>query len=275
MYLWQIVSGIELVAQKLELSHDSRFQQITPLIKDLVHQYRAGGIMDLYQKTRGVDYQWFQDFGTLIPTAVNSADDPSVQCTSTPLWKINIPTIVQFGNENDNERAISIFTAAKNKQIYPLPFARMIALVPNSTATMFPSYARIEDAIYLNKFSLINMQAVIDDPTQGYRLLTTYVTTLDIGVSYTVVEGQIVHNGIPYYEGNSFVAVNTFFTGLGKVMHTNKKRLFSWDKDPYPMSKVLLEYIIVKIFTNELGIQNKMLSDMVNDSIDEALKKQK
>ena len=109
---------------------------------------------------------------------------------------------------------------------------------------------------------------ILENPLDGFVFTTENVTALEVGVSYIVMSDQITHNSTIYNSGDTFTAVNTTFTGTGKVQYSNQKRPMR-NSDPYPFSKSQMEIVIMKILTQEYGIEASRVAEIRNNSQDE------
>jgi len=259
-------SDILLILSKSKLSKDFRIRERH--IRFLINQYRSVAIRDQYKKTFQIEPTWLQDFGKVIFTPINSADDPAIPTTSLNLGKFTIPTPVSLPNDKGVFRVAS---TSKQKTYYPIEMPRFFELVEGSNRANFCYWFRVGNALYTSPCAdQGNVVLILDNPLDGYSFFTENVQTgnLLIGIQYVVTDGQIIHNTIPYIIGQTFVAVNTVFTGNGTVQYVNKKIPRTID-DPYPMSLTMAEFVIIKILTQEFKLEKQEIADIKNDSSDQ------
>lgn len=267
MNLYELRSDIKLLAEMLKLSKDTRFRD--PHIDFMIREHRARGIREEYARNLWIDSTWLQDFGALTITPVNSADDPSINCTSLQLGKITLPTVVSLPGDKGVYR---IAHSSKQKRYYYIDGDRFFSLVKGSVTAQFEYYFKWQNAFYVSPCADVNAVLILDDPMEGYVLLTEIVAqdSLTIGVGYTVYDNQIIHNSIAYNPGATFIAVNKNYSGTGYVKHTIQKRRMT-DRDPYPMSQTLTEFVVMKIFTEDFQFSNQQVADIMADGQDELI----
>jgi hypothetical protein len=268
MTLYELRSDIQLLAQGLKLSKDSRF--LPRHIDFMIREHRSRGIREEFARNGYIDPSWLQDFGQTTVTPVNSGDDPLIPYTSKKLGKITMPAVVSLPQDKGVYR---VAYASKMKRYYYCEQDYFFSLVKGSVTTDFDYYFRVGTAFYLSPCTdRANLVLILDDPMDGYVLLTERVAQdgLTIGVNYTVFDTQITHNATAYYPGQTFTAVNKNYTGNGYVMYTNQKRKMT-DRDPYPMSLTLFEFIVMMIFTQDLKYSSEQIADIINDSQDQLI----
>lgn len=268
--LREIRSDLELLLQKSELSKDFRVQRRH--LEFLINSYRSKGILETFQQTKQTDPAWVQDFGKVATTKVLSSDDPQITVGSLTLGKIEIPSLVSLP---DDKGVYRIAGTSKQCTYYPISSAKFFELAPiicygNYRANQHYHF-RIGQSLYVHPYTAeINPQLILDNPLNGYQLRTHNVIELIPGESYTVSQGQIIHNSVSYNVNAIFTAVNPTFTGNGKVKFTNQKIDFTIDS-PYPISLTLRDYIVLNILTKEFGIEPQTISDIKPNSRDESV----
>lgn len=269
--LREIRSDILLVGQNLKLSADTRLEPRH--IDFLIHKHRARGIREEYDRTKVIDPTWISDYGNTNVTIVNSSDDPSVALTSRCISKVTLPDVVSI----DGDRGVHRIThTSRMVDFYQTTEENYYALMPGQVEMKFDYWWRIGDAYYFStKEQQVRPFLVLGNPMEGYVLQTEWVNSgdLTVGQSYTVYNTQIVHNSTAYNPGQSFTASNVNFTGNGKVKFTNMKRAIT-ENDPYPIGRTLLEYVMMKIFTEEFAIAKQQAGDIVSDALDKTLQLQ-
>lgn len=268
MNLRQYRSNIELIAERLKLSKDSRLSHRQ--IDFWVHQYRARGIREQFRRDQQISTAWVQDMGVMTVTQVNSGDDPLVTTTSKNLGKITLPQLVDLPEDH----AVYRIAKPSNLSVYHLvDFNYMMQLVPGSATSKFDYCARVSQAMYLSPCAAqVRPMLILENPMDGYVIQTEKVAqdALTIGESYTVYGTQVTHNSTAYNPGNTFTAVATTYTGNGYVKFTDLKRTMR-DTDPYPMSLTLSNFVTMMIFTQEFQVEKQQVADIINDAQDQNL----
>lgn len=255
-----------LLGEMLKLSKDSRLRG--PHIDFLIREHRARAIREEYARNKYIDPSWIQDFGRITVTPVNTGDDPSVPYTSVKLGKITMPQVVSLPLDKGVYR---VGHTSKFDRYYYIEADRFFSLVEGSITSKFDYYFRIGTSFYLSPCTTeINIMLILDNPLDGVVLLTENVsqTGLTIGTSYTVYDAQVIHNSVAYLPGTSFTAVNTTYSGNGTVKYTTQKRAMT-DRDPYPMSLTLAEYIVEMIFVKDFQFSKQTVADVINDGQDQ------
>lgn len=268
MTLKEIRSHILLVAQNLKLSKDSRISE--RWVDFVIHDYRARGIREEYARNLFIDPTWISDMGDTPVTIVNSADDPDVALTSKCVSKIDLPDIVSLPDDRGVHR---ISGASRLSEFYRSTEENYYSLHPGQVEAKYDYYWRIGPSLYVGSsdksLKTIRPFLILGNPMDGFVIQTTWVESgdLTVGQSYTVYNTQVIHNSTAYNPGQSFTAVNANFTGNGKVKFTNQKRAITIN-DPYPMGRTLLEYVTIKIFTNEFQVAKQQVADISADAMD-------
>lgn len=243
----------------------------------LVDQRRAKEIRDTYKRNPVIETIWLQDYGITEFTPVNKAEDKAVSAINCKFSKAIIPPVVSINDPMSNTPDLgtySIRSASGEHEFHYMNVQRMQYLHPDGIAIMFRYFTKIGNALYLTpEVKHARPLLILDSPLDGYVLDNSYINSgnLIVGVQYEVVSGNIIHNGTKYYKGGTqvFTAVNTTFTGTGKVQLVNQKRRMTND-DPYPMSYTMWEVVKMKILTQDFGIEQRVVADVTNDSQDQA-----
>lgn len=268
MNLYQLRSDIQLLGEMLKLSKDTRL--IDDHIDFLIHEHRARAIREEFARNKYIDPSWVQDFGKVTVTPVFSGDDPGITMGSVKLGKITMPQVVSLPLDKGVYR---VGHTSKFDRYYYIEADRFFSLVPDSITAKFAYYFRVGTAFYLSPCtSEANLMLILDNPMDGVVLLTEKVAQddLTIGVSYTVYQAQIVSNSVAYNQGSVFTATATTYTGAGYVKYTTQKRAIT-DRDPYPMSLTMFEYIVMKIFTEDFFFSRQAVADAINDAQDQLI----
>lgn len=245
----------------------------------LIDKYRAKEIRDSYNRHPMIDPIWLQDYGVVDFTEVNYADDKTFTFLDCKLAKATLPPVVSFYNAMASMNNLGVFSvrAVSGKQEYFFKaYAKFLDVLQdlpaNHPLSKFSYYTKIGNAIYAkgtgdNVPTKLRPILILEKPLDGYVLTTENVTSLTIGTVYEVVEGQIIHNTIAYNKGDLFTAITKLFTGNGLVQYQNQKRRMT-NTDPYPFSPAQMDIVVMKILTQEYGIEATKIADLRNDSQD-------
>lgn len=267
------ISDIAVILKGSKMSKDSRISD--SFILSRINAYRSKEIRDSYSRNGYIDPSVIQDLGVMQATPVTSNEDPTVPKIGMILGRINIPQVVEIGDEDKGIVRVSHETG--NKQFYKIPINRFFDMVEGTIKTKFCYVFRIGSTLYVNPFEEnIRVFAILDSPEQGFFIDTTYQkndslvykTNYTNAEQYIVVEGGIKHNGVQYNQGSVFTAVNQYYDGNGKVKLLNQKRRLTLE-DYYPMSYTMFETIMMKILTKDFQVEEKEIPDLINDNQDQ------
>ncbi len=267
---FDIRSDLVLLLSKSVQTKNSRINT-SQLEQYMIPEKRARGIREESHRKSADGCQDVTDpMGRMLVTPVTSGDDPNVPQTCKEVGKVILPGVVSL----PEDRGIYRISSSSRKDVYyPIESSRFWDIPSENVRAKFKYYSRIGRALYLRPAPTeINAQLILDNPMDGFVLLTHNVQPgeLTIGDSFTVVLGSVVHNSITYSATgtNTFVAVNENFTGTGTVQYTLQKRRMT-NKDPYPLSFTLTDYIIMKILTQDFKIEESNVADVINDAKDQ------
>lgn len=241
-----------------------------------VDEKRAKEIRDTYKRNMLIDPIWLQDYGIVDVSEVNLADDKDFNNFACPIGKVTLPPVVSIESGLSAQGNLGVHTVRNvnsRGEIFYKPFGRLMeidSLSDGNVLKKYLYYTKIHNALYfLPYIAKVRPIMILERPLDGYVISTEDVdpSGLVIGDSYTVVKGQIIHNSVAYNKGAVFTAVTTSYTGNGIVEHTNQKRRMT-DLDEYPMGATMAEMVIIKILTQEYGIEKKQITDIRNNSQD-------
>lgn len=245
----------------------------------LIDQRRAKEIRDTYKRNPVIEPIWLQDYGITEFTPVNKAEDKSVSAYSCKFSKAVLPSVVSITDPMSNTPDIGTFSirsASGEYEFHYMNSQKMHLLHPDGIMSKFRYYTKIGNAIYLTpETKQARPILILDSPLDGYVLDNAYIPSgnLIVGTVYTVVSGNIIHNGTKYYKGANFTAAATTFTESGKIQLFNQKRRMTND-DQYPMSHTMWEVVKLKILTQDFGVEQRVVSDITNDSTDQVKQSQ-
>ncbi len=236
-----------------------------------IDQKRAKEIRDTYNRTPIIEPVWRQDYGLFDLTPVNSAEDRSIISCDCKIAKAVLPPIVSFHDPMGNvpDLGVSIRSACGKYDFNYMSLEKLNLIDENSIYSKFKYYTRVFNSIYLTTGpGKAKGIFVLENPLDGYVLDNTdYASgTLVNGTVYEVRNGNITYNGVRYQRGQTFTATSTTtFTGNGKVFVNNQKRRMT-NSDEYPMSSTMAEVVLMKLFTQDYGIEASKVADIKNDS---------
>lgn len=242
-----------------------------------VDEKRAKEIRDSYDRKPMIDPVWIQDMGIVEFTPINYADDKTLPFLNCQLYKATLPPIVSFSQSmmNKNNLGIQIFSADLSNEFYFQKFGdfvmRLKKLSDDHPAHLYQYFTQLMRSVYTTKGTKLRPLLILENPLDGYVLQTENMQsgTLTLGDTFEVISGQATHNGVLYIPGQTFVALNPFFTGTAVVQYLNQKRKMTW-LDEYPLSNSQIEIVILKILTEELKIEEQQARDLRNDSQDKS-----
>lgn len=268
-----------MILTKAGFTDDSRLDP--DYIGYKIDEKRAKEIRDSYNRNSLIDPMWLQDYGVIDITEVNYADDKAFPFLDCKLGKATLPATVSFQNglaSANNLGVYSLRSVSGKEEYFFVQHSRLMEMLsdlPSSDILLkFSYYAKIHNAIYVKSKNSDKVPEklrpilILERPLDGFFLTTENVLTLEVGLSYEVISGQIIHNSIVYNSGESFVAVSESFTGSGIVQYKNQKRPMTND-DPYPFSSSQMEVVILKLLTQEYGIEATRVAEIRNNSQDE------
>lgn len=275
----EIIFDIIMILTKAGFTDDSRLDP--DYIGYKVDEKRAKEIRDSYNRNSLIDPMWLQDYGVFDLTAVNYADDKTFSFLDCKIGKATFPATISFQNglaSANNLGVHSIRSLSAREEYFFEQHSRLMEILtdlPESDPLRkFGYYTKIHNAIYaISKDKSVipeKLRAILilERPLEGFFLTTENVTILEVGVQYDVITGMIVHNSVNYLAGSVFTAVNTTFTGTGTVQYKNQKRAMR-NSDPYPFSASQMEVVIMKLLTQEYGIEASRIAEIRNNSQDE------
>lgn len=270
----EIIYDIITILTKAGYTDDSNLNEDWVGYK--VDEKRAKEIRDSYNRTPLIDPMWIQDYGICDVTKINTADDKTFNGFACEIGKLTLPPVVSFGNSMAASNNLGIYSmrgVSGQDEIYFEHLGKLMEIDKLSDGNIlknYKRYAKIHNACYfLPYLEKVHPYLILERPLDGYVISSENIISgnLVIGTSYTVMTYQIIHNGIAYNSGNTFVAVNTLFTGSGTVQLLNQKRRMT-DEDEYPMSSTMAEIVITKILLQDYKIEASQIADIKNDSAD-------
>lgn len=271
-----IIDSILGIATKFNITDESRLDEDWLSYK--IDQVAAQLKIAQYAQTGIIDQAWLTDMGLVDTYKVNISDDINVSFCKCNVAKFEIPQVISFiSKEGNTDLGVYYLISSCGKNQYFPKRLSMWGYTPSDhTNNLFKYYWRINTAVYINDDRLEKIRPVLCllHPEDGKFINSAPVDSGDLvsGTSYIVKFGQIVYNATPYSDGSTFTAnATTTFTGTGKVYLSTQARAYR-ETDPYPASGEMTRMIELEILTKEFGIEKNAITDVRNDSTDDATK---
>lgn len=268
-YIWDV----KMILEQAGTTDESRMEE--DYIGYKIDQKRAKEIRDTFKRNPVIEPIWLQDYGIFTLTPVNKVEDKTISVCDCKFSKAVLPTVVSITDNMSNISDLgtaSIRSATGEHEFHYMNFQQLSMLHPDNMLSSFKYYTKVGNSIYLTpEVTKARAVLILENPLDGFVLDNTYVNSGDLvsGTTYEVGSGNIIYNSVRYYKGNTFVANSTAtFTGTGKVQFNNQKRSMTND-DEYPMSATMAEVVLMKIFTQDYGIEARRAADIINNSQDD------
>lgn len=271
-----IIDSILNIASRFKLTDE--FRIVPSWIDYKIDAVRAELIVKEFAQTGNIDHTWLSSPMKVTLHNTNFADDPTVSCPFT-VSKCTIPQTISLKSPNDINHDLGIFRVTSmcgNTQYF---FNRMFmwTYTPKShTNSLFRYYDRYNTELFINKANIDSLLIVpiLLHPEDGKLNNSTPVASGSLvnGTVYYITGSQIIYNGAVKAAGTTFTAnATTTFTGQGTV-YLNSVVEDVLDTDPYPASAEMIRQIEIEILTKEFNIEKGQLTDVRNDSVDDANK---
>lgn len=238
-----------------------------------IDQKRAKEIRDTFKRNPVIEPVWVQDYGVFPLTPVNKAEDKTISVCECKFAKAVLPPVVSITDPMGNIPDLGVYSIRSVCGTYEFHYQNITKLAllhpDNAVLSAFRYFTRVGNSYYLTpEVQKARALLILERPLDGYVLDNAYILSGSLvnGTTYEVTSGQITYNSVKYYNGSSFVATSTTtFTGNGKVQLFTQKRAMT-NSDEYPMSSTMAEVVLMKLFTEDYGIQEKRITDIKNDS---------
>lgn len=272
-----LVDSIMNILTKFHITDETRFS--FNWINYKADEIRAELIIKQYLEIRQIDHTWLSSPMKLSLHKTNWSDDSTITC-SCDVSKTIIPQTISLVNKDAN-LDLGIFRITSLCGTNQYFFKRMFQWQyqpPEHTNSLFKYYDRYNTVLFTNdpNISAVLFLGILLNPEDGFLTNSNPVLsgTLVNGITYIVKWNQIVYNGVSYAPNATFTANATAtFTGSGMV-YLNSQLTAYRDTDPYPASGEMMRQIEFEILTKEFRIEAGELTDVRNDSIDDANKVQ-
>jgi hypothetical protein len=212
--------------------------------------------------------------GITLTTTVNRADDIAITHCDCEFSKFRVPPVISLSDKTGKNNDLGIHritSSCGTKKFYPIAMDKFMAIPNGHPQKKFPYFIRYGNSIYLTeKIRKVRPVLILSRPLDGFVNENLDIRSGELipGKSYTIFDGQIIHNGIAFDRGEDFIAVGTDYTGTGVVQLTEPKREMTND-DEYPVSSALANIIIMQILTKEFRLEKEQVSDLINDGRDQ------
>ena len=240
-----------------------------------IDQKRAKEIRDTYKRNPVIEPVWLQDFGIFTLSSVNKAEDRTISLCDCKFSKYVLPPVVMINDPLANVADIGTFSIRGvngDFEYHYMTVTKLNLLTSDNVLNNFKFYTKVGNAIYLTPEALkARAILILESPLNGYVLDNSYILSgsLVSGTIYEVASGAITYNSVIYHKAQTFTATSTAtFTGSGKVVYQNQKRVMTND-DQYPMSQTMAEVVLMKLFTQDYGIEAKQIADIKNNAQDQ------
>jgi hypothetical protein len=236
-----------------------------------IDQKRAKEIRDTFARNPAIEPIWLQDLGLYDLAKVNKADDRTVTICECNFSKVVLPPVVMLHDAMSNhiDLGTTIRSSCGEYQFYYMPLSHMSQLTKQSVLFGFKYFTKIGNAYYLTtETNKCRPVVILERPLDGFVVDNTFILSGNLvqGTVYEVSGGNITYNGQRYFRGTTFTATaTTTFTGTGQVVNQNQKRAMT-NSDEYPMSSTMAHVVLMKILTEDYGVEQKQIEDIKNNS---------
>lgn len=269
----ELIYDAKIILEAGAITDESRVDE--DYIGFKIDQKRSKEIRDTYKRNPGIEPIWLQDFGIFDLTPVSRAEDKTISICDCKFSKYVLPPVVSINDPMANIFDIGTYSVRSSCGMYEYHYmnvAKLSLLHEGSIQKLFKYYTKVGNALLLTpEAQKARAILILENPLDGYVLDNSYILSgsLVSGTVYEVSTGQITYNAVKYQKGQIFTATSTaIFTGLGKIQLNNQKRRMTND-DEYPMSSTMAEVVLMKIFTEDYGIEAQKVADISNDSQDQ------
>jgi hypothetical protein len=231
-----------------------------------------------FNATKIIDTAWMQDIGFVQLTPVNFNDDDTIPYCECIMSKVTLPDNISLYNPQSNtDASVKLISSCGTRQFYYYPIELLRDIPKEHVRNKFYYYYKIGNSYFFNKqMDKVRAVMVLNRPKDASVITTEFVNSgsLVVGKVYKVYEAQIVHNGLGYNPGQTFTAVNTIYTGNGKVKTESRTTAYTEDSQ-YPVQGDMARQIVLEVLTKEFGIEETKITDVKNSSEDDEQERKK
>jgi hypothetical protein len=268
-----IVSELELALGRNTISD----KPSVPWLKliEQVKNKRASEIQRQFSKNETVYPQWISSMGLILMEAISNEFDPEYPLLTNgrKVAKYPLPaTVSLINNPILGDHGVNMVASADGRCLYNYcPMDQFEERIKLGEIYLHSEgiYTLTGNTLLAYPYkTLLNVKLILFDPLEGYIIDTRFKNSGELvivddyneALEYEVYSGQIVHDGVTYNAGETFTAVETTFTGGGKVRLKNLKRKLNED-DLYPVSPELKDIIIKRIIGEDYGLELQLPAD--------------
>lgn len=266
------IYAVKEILSGLNITDESRLDD--DVIGFFIDTKRASQIRETFKRNPVIEPVWLQDYGVFQLTKVNKAEDRTISFCTCETAKATLPPVVSLTDNMSNLSNLGRFSIRSVCNTYEFNYinTQKLSLVTDeSTYGLFKYFTEIGNSVYL----LPNVEKargifIFAHPLDAFVLDNTYKLSGELvtGTSYEVASGSVTHNSTIYSKGSTFTAASSTFTGSGKVWLSTQKRATTND-DEYPMSADMGEKVVVRVLTEDFGIEQRIIDDFKNNSKDD------
>lgn len=264
----QITDDIYNLLTKFGATQDQRYDKDWLAYKR--DQVRAQLIQLEFKQRGSTNPSWYQDLNLIQFTPVTTSDIDYGICCGCAVSKAIIPeTVPLFNPDAQNEEdGLRLISPCGTNQFYYKALDALKLIPSEHPFSKFYYYWKIGNQVYVNKHvEQLRGLGVLQVPSDAGSINNTIVSSgnLIVGQTYQVINYQIVHNFLGYNPGQTFVAVNTTYTGAGAVILATVRLPYDDKTSNYPVSSDMARQIEIEILTKEFGIEKQQIAAFKND----------
>lgn len=267
----EMYSDLELCIQRFKLSKDFVVGKANMI--QLINRKRERQVYENFERNGIVDPTWLQRCGVYQVAPVSIADDPNVPASCKKIGRITIPAVISLMMDNQDLGVYRIAKQGNGEIFHHTTLSRFSEM--DFSVEQFRSNLRfrVGNEVYLHPyFDKVTTYLILQNPMDGIIVNTSFIRSGYLIVdddytsaeTYVVYDAAIVHDGVTYNPGDTFVATKKDFTGAGKVKLLNEYRKMNID-DPYPMSLSMANTVIMRILSEDLKLTERQIADIKND----------
>jgi len=253
MTLKEITFDILRLLQKSKLVDDSRLS--TRHIQYKINQYRASGIRETFQVWGEREPIWIQSLGTKKVTKTEYEIGEPIPSDGT----LQPPIVTSTTTTTSDESAVVTFTKINSADdpniagcdciIGKFIMPEIISLPGKRGSFHDRGIFRVSTASRQQPYYPISINRFYNMVGGSYRAKQNYF--------WKIANTLYIH---PYKEKMNLLLIldNPLDSGIT-------------ENDPYPISNTMLEFIVMKILTQDFNIEAKVVADLRNDASDALL----
>jgi hypothetical protein len=242
-------------------------------------QIRAQLIIAQYNNTGQIDMNWLSDCGLLTFHEVPPSDNITTSC-KCPIGKTTIPQTIPLQSRDSNlDLGIYSLTSLCGRYgYYPMPIQRWLNIPSEHVMSNFKYYFRINSQLYVsNTPTQLRLIGIFLNPIEGKLINSAPVASGSIVLNtvyyVSTFGGSVIYSNVSYAPGTTFTGgASANFTTTNGLVYLNSQVASYSDVDPFPCSGDMIRQIELEILTKEFNIEKAQLTDVRNDSVDDANK---